>query len=253
MSIRIEELNNQLASYLAIDEYVDFCPNGLQIEGKKEIRSIATAVTADLATIQEAVEKGVDALIVHHGLLWNRSSPERIIGPRYEKIKLLLKHEISLFAYHLPLDGHEEIGNNWKAAKDLGWAQLQPFCEINKKAIGVKGRLEGLAIETLLEKLEGYYGRRGNYALGGKKHISSIALVSGGAYKELERAIETKIDCFISGNFDEPAWPMAMEGNVHFLAFGHTATEKIGPKALAKKIEEMFKIPTHFLDTKNPF
>ncbi|HEY4832872.1 MAG TPA: Nif3-like dinuclear metal center hexameric protein, partial [Waddliaceae bacterium] len=213
---------------------------------------IATAVSANLMTLQKAVEQGADALIVHHGLFWG-NDPYPIIGTKRTKIALLLKHEISLFAYHLPLDAHREVGNNWQAARDLGWENLEPFGEYNGTMIGVKGRFAPQSIESFVANVEAYYEHSATVALGGKREIASVALVSGGAYKELILAAKAGVDCFVTGNFDEPAWGVAYEEKLHFLALGHCATEKVGPKTLAKHIQKQFGITTFFLDVPNPF
>jgi len=239
-------LEEQLNTYLAIDLFEDYGPNGLQVEGKREIKRAATAVSASLETIEAAVELGVDALVVHHGLFWKRD-PYPVVGAKRRKLQALLKAEISLLAYHLPLDAHEEVGNNWTAARDLGWEHLEPF------QIGVKGTFQPVPVEIFIEKVEAYYGHKAFCARGGKERVSSAALISGGAYRELSAAAKLGVDCFITGNFDEPAWGMAHEEGMHFLALGHTATERIGPKALGNYIQESFGLPCTFIDTDNPF
>jgi dinuclear metal center YbgI/SA1388 family protein len=247
-----KDLENYLNNYLNVSTIKDYCPNGLQVEGKLDIHKAAVAVSASLDTIEQAVLADVDALIVHHGLFWERD-PYPLIDVKKTKIELLLKNGISLFAYHLPLDAHQEIGNNWKAARDLGWENLQPFGEYNGTEIGVSGTFASKTIDKFVAEIENYYGHAATTALGGSQTISSCALISGGAYKELPQAAAKGFDCFITGNFDEPAWNMAHEKKIHFLALGHTATEKIGPKALGNHLSEVFGIPVTFLDTSNPF
>jgi dinuclear metal center YbgI/SA1388 family protein len=244
--ITLQELCHYLNGFLQTALFEDYCPNGLQLEGKNEVKRIATAVTADWATIQQAASAQVDLLLVHHGLFWNRD-PYPITGIKKEKIALLLKHNISLLAYHLPLDAHPEIGNNWKAAKDLGWQELQPF------SVGVKGRVSHLPVEQCIRQLEQYYDHHAVSALGGAKTIHSIALISGGAYKSLSDAAKESIDLFITGNYDEPAWNVAFEEKINFAALGHTATEKIGPKALGEHLKQQFNLEVRFIDTANPF
>lgn len=223
-----------------------------KLRGKKEIKKMATAVSANWATFQRAAEIGVDALIVHHGLFWDRD-PYPIVRGKKAKIELLLKHQINLFAYHLPLDAHREVGNNWQAARDLGWVELEPFGEYLGTLIGVKGKFAPQPIEKCVANIENYYEHHATVALGGKPTVASGALISGGAYKELAYAVTTGVDCYITGNFDEPAWSMAHEGKVHFLALGHSATERVGPKALAAYLEQRFGLPCPFIDITNPF
>lgn len=244
--ITLQEFCRYLNELLKIDEFADYCENGLQVEGTSSIKKVATAVSASLATIQAAVEADVQALIVHHGLFWN-ADPYAVLGTKKEKLQLLLKHNISLLAYHLPLDAHQEFGNNWKAAHDLGWTDLQPF------DIGVKGTVGGISRDEFQKKLEEYYQHLAHCALGGIDYIETAALISGGAYKSLLDAASQNIDCFITGNFDEPAWHQAHEEKINFYALGHSATERVGPKALGEHIQQQFGLETIFIDIPNPF
>lgn len=250
--VKLQELSADLESLLSSKGVIDYCPNGLQVEGKKEIFKLATAVSASLETIEEAVKVGADALIVHHGLFWKGDS-YIIQGVKKEKLNRLFMNGISLIAYHLPLDIHPTLGNNWKAAIDLGWSDLQPFGLLNGVYAGVKGRIKAESREAVKNKLEQYYEHSAISALGGKEFIESIALVSGGAYRSLAEAANEDIDAFVTGNFDEPAWHQAFEEKVNFFALGHSATERVGPIALAKYLEEKYSIPCEFLDIKNPF
>ncbi len=243
-----KDLNNLLKPYL----FSDSCPNGLQIEGKKQIKTIVTAVSSNLATIEAAIEAKADALIVHHGMFWNQDSYV-ITGVKRQKLTLLMNSGISLLAYHLPLDAHQVHGNNWRAAIELGWENLEPFGMYKGVAIGVKGTFSPLSRESFMQQLENYYGHTAYLAPGGNTLVKSAALISGGAYRSLGEAVEAGVDCFITGNFDEPAWHQALEEKINFLALGHSHTEKIGPKSIAKYIEEKFQVHTSFLDIENPF
>lgn len=241
------DLENQLNDYLQISLFRDFCVNGLQLQGKNEVRKIATAVSCSLYVIQEAVKKNVDVLIVHHGLFWDKDSPV-IQGIKRDKIALLLKAGISLLAYHVPLDAHKEVGNNWKAAIDLDWHSLEPFFEI-----GVQGKVTKGPREVFQKRLEDYYGQKAVVALGGKETIETCALISGGAYKQISEAAKVGVDCFITGNFDEPAWHLAHEEKINFFALGHASTEKVGPRALADFIRCTYNLDASFIDEFNPF
>lgn len=145
--VTLQDLSQYLQQLLSPADFADYCPNGLQVEGKGEIKKIAFAVSASLAVIEEAVKREADALIVHHGIFWNKD-PHVVIGTRKDKLALLLKHGISLLAYHLPLDAHQKLGNNWKAAFDLGLEDLNPFALSGKTAIGVKGRMGPISTEA---------------------------------------------------------------------------------------------------------
>lgn len=239
-----KEFVGHLSDYLEISNFSDYCPNGLQVEGKEEIKRVATAVSANLLTIEKAVAEGVDALIVHHGLFWTKDAYP-IVGPKKRKLELLLNAGINLLAYHLPLDAHKQVGNNWRAAEALGWQELESFGEV-----GVKGNFKEVEIEEFIMQLERYYDHQAHTAAFGPKKVSSATLISGGAWRDLEN-IDT--DCFITGNFDEPAFGWAQELGKHFLALGHSATEEVGPKALADYIEKQLKLQARFIEVKNPF
>lgn len=250
--ISLQALCDYLSDLLQVEDFVDYCPNGLQVEGKQTISSIATAVSASVATIEKAVEEGVDALIVHHGMFWKGDSYP-ICGVKKKKILPLLQKEVSLLGYHLPLDAHRSLGNNWKAAFDLGWKDLEACINMQGQEIGVMGRFSSMPREEFQKLLEKYYGQNAHVALGGKEIVASACLVSGGAYKCIPEAANLGVDCFITGNFDEPAWHDAFEKEVNFFACGHSATERVGPKALGEHIQGQFNIPCKFIDIYNPF
>lgn len=243
LSLLVDALNN----YLAISLFNDYGPNGLQVEGRPEVKRIATAVTASAYAIEEAVKRGCDALLVHHGLFWQKD-PYPIIGPKRKRLELLLQNQLSLLAYHLPLDAHQEVGNNWVAARALGWTDLKPFF-----GYGVQGVIAPCSVEYLSEKLEKYYNHCAHKALGGPKQVHHCALISGGAYRCLPEAAQAGVDTFITGNFDEPAWHLAHEHKVNFFALGHAATEKIGPKALVPLLQDQWGMEAFFIDEENPF
>lgn len=250
--VNLTSLCSYLEELLQSSKFPDYCVNGLQVEGNPKIKRFATAVSASLQTIELAAACGVQALIVHHGLFWNGDNPV-ITGSKREKLNLLLKNNISLLSYHLPLDAHQQLGNNWKAAKDLGWTKLTPFGLSKGIPIGVLGTIRPTSRGKFQDILEKYYQHPATYALGGKEKISKVALISGGAYRSLPEAALAGADCFITGNFDEPAWNQAFEEKINFFAMGHSATERIGPQALGNHLQHKFGIDHHFLDTPNPF
>jgi dinuclear metal center YbgI/SA1388 family protein len=252
MEMELKAFCTYLNQLLPSDKVADYCPNGLQVEGKKDIQKIATAVSASLETIEEAVRIGADALVVHHGIFWQRDS-YLIAGVKKKKLALLLENDLSLIAYHLPLDLHPELGNNWRAAKQMGWSNLEPFGYANGAAIGVKGTITDCTPEQFKLQLEQYYQHPAVCALGGPQIIQTAALISGGAHKSLEEAAKDKIDAFITGSFDEPAWHQAFEEKIHFFALGHSATERVGPQALADHLSKRLQLPCTFIDIFNPF
>jgi dinuclear metal center YbgI/SA1388 family protein len=250
--MHLNELSKFLDELLPSTGLTDHCPNGLQVEGKSQVLKIATAVSASLSTIEAAVEQNVDVLIVHHGLFWQRDSYV-IQGVKKKKLSLLMEHEISLFGYHLPLDIHHSLGNNWKAAIDLGWRDLQPFGYINGVHIGVRGQIDLCSSEELRKKIESYYQHPATCTWGAHRPIQNVALVSGSGYRLIGEAAANGIDAFITGSYDEPAWHQALEEGIDFFALGHSATERIGPIALAEYLNLQFPVPTHFIEIENPF
>lgn len=246
--ITLQELCTYLGQYLHSTEFTDYGPNGLQVEGRAHVAKIATGVSASLQTIEAAAEWGADALIVHHGIFWNKDRLE-VTGVKRDKLKLLLEKGISLLAYHLPLDAHEQVGNNWKAAKDLGLFDLSPFCA----PLGVQGWMKPVDREGFKRQLEQYYQHAAVCALGGKEVVQTAALISGGAHWNIKDAVAAGVDCFITGSFDEPMWHIAFEEKINFFALGHSATERVGPLALGEHLREKLSLPVRFIDIENPF
>lgn len=250
--VALNELTRYLDALLQCPLFSDYGPNGLQVEGRREIKRIASAVTASIETIRAAIAIQADLLLVHHGLFWQGDSPI-VTGPYREKLQLLLSNQLSLLGYHLPLDAHQEFGNNWKAARDLGWTDLEPFGLYKGMPIGVKGRIRAISRKDLQTELESYYKHHAHTALGGKETVQTIALISGGAHKSIAEAINAGVDCFVTGSMDEPVWHLAHEGKINFFALGHSATERIGPQALGQHIKQTFGLEHQFLDLPNPF
>lgn len=250
--ITLQDLSEYLQRLLTPEEFADYCPNGIQVEGKQNIQRICFAVSASLAAIKEAIKRKADVLIVHHGIFWSKD-PQIVVGVRREKLARLLEAEMTLMAYHLPLDAHPHLGNNWKAAFDLGLDELEPFCKQGKMAIGVKGKMAPIPATEFRKKLEAYYGHPAHLALGGEKVVSSVAIVSGGAHRQIEEAADCGVDCFVTGSFDEPVWDIAHERKINFFALGHYSTERIGPLALMADLHKQFKVPCEFIELFNPF
>lgn len=225
----------------------DYCPNGLQVEGKEQITSIATAVSASLEIIERAKELGVDALFVHHGLFWKNIEP-RLCGPLKAKVEALLLARISLFGYHLPLDYHRELGNNWRAAKEMGWNNLEAF-----EDFGVSGSIAPTSPAEFLKRLEEFYSHKAHHAPGSSEKIERVCLISGASHWSFKEAIAEGFDAFITGSFDEPMWQMAKESKTHFFALGHSATEEIGVRTLGEHLANKFGVKATFISTDNPF
>jgi dinuclear metal center YbgI/SA1388 family protein len=248
--MNLGQLTSFLEEYFAASSFRDYGPNGLQVEGTEEIFRIACAVSASLNVIEQAIARGAQALIVHHGLFWNKN-PVTLTGVLKRKIELLLKHNVSLLAYHLPMDAHLESGNNWPVALDLGWKECQPFGFFEGKYIGVKGVFEPVAFEAWLDSLRQYYGSPLRVA-GYKPWISSAGLISGGAHKEFTAAIAQGLDAFITGSADESQWHEAKESGRVFVSVGHSLSEKVGPQKVTQLLNAR-GLDAFFVDEENPF
>lgn len=246
-----QELAQYLSTLLDPHTIEENSFNGIQVANTGSVYSIATGVSASLETIEKAAALGAQVLIVHHGI-FRKNDPQRLTGTAYKKIKLLMDHNIALLTYHLPLDAHRELGNNWKAAMDLGLQDLQPFLEFSKILIGVIGTIPPTSFEDLQKKVETYYDKR-SAAVKVKDTIQTIAIVSGGADRFIGDAARAGADCYITGRFDEPVYDTAHEEHISFLGLGHYATETIGVKALAQHLQEKCMIPCTFIKTDNPF
>jgi dinuclear metal center YbgI/SA1388 family protein len=248
----LQQLTHYCNELLQPSLFNDFCTNGVQVEGKPTIAHLACAVSASLAVIRRAVDAGADCLLVHHGLFWQRDSHD-IKGVMREKLRLLLQNDISLIAYHLPLDAHRTLGNNWQVAQQLGWTDLEPFPADERQPIGVKGRFAPLGRAAFARQLAAFYGNEIDSVLAGPELVQSAALVSGGAHKWIMQAAHEKLDSYITGTRDEPTWHQAHELGVNFYAVGHSASEVIGPQALGRHLAAHFDLAFTFLDEDNPF
>lgn len=249
--MKLTELAHHLNTYLEIDHFEEAAYNGIQVANSCNIAKVATAVSASLETIEQAVALNVQALIVHHGI-FRKQDAHPLVDTLYKKIKLLMAHDIALLAYHLPLDAHQQVGNNWTAAQALGLHDLLPFGRYNGQHIGVIGSQSATTFDAFKEKVEQYYGRSAQ-AVKVKEHIKRIAIISGGADKSVREAAQAGADCFITGRVDEPVWDDAHEQGISFLGLGHYATETVGPKALGEYIKQALGIPSVFIKTENPF
>lgn len=252
MACDLKTFTRYIHELLKVDRFQDVLVNGLQVEGKKKIVSIATAVTSSLYVIKQAHELKADALICHHGLFLH-GKDSLVLGTMKEKLRLLLEEGISLLTYHLPLDAHEEVGNNWAVAKSLGWHNTQPFGIHTGVSIGVKANFAPIERQKLEKLLKKFYNSDARSVLGGKEVVSSCGIISGGAHKFIVDAIDAELDCFVTGTADEPTWHQAQEGKINFFAFGHAATEKIGVQLLGNHLSKHFGVKHHFIDENNPF
>lgn len=244
---------NQLIDYtrqiLQPERFKDYCPNGLQVEGRDEVLRIVSGVTASMALLEAAHAKGADLVLVHHGYFW-RGEDERIVGIKRARLKFLLDHQINLLAYHLPLDAHVEYGNNVQLAKVLG-LQLEGWAgDLNIVAYGSLPqaiKLSGFG-QHLAERL----GRQPMLIGQSEKTIKRVAWCTGGAQDYLELAINLGVDAYISGEVSERTFHLAQESGVAYIAAGHHATERYGVQALGTHLAERFGLNHEFIDIDNP-
>lgn len=245
-----QEMLDYLQDFLAVDSYKDYAPNGLQVEGTPEINKIIFGVTASQALIDKAIELQADAILVHHGYFWRSEKPE-ITGMKYQRIKKLIDNKINLLAYHLPLDGHPELGNNAQLGKLLGILDATPtYAAEGLVRLGNLSKPMPIAdfIELVANKLE----RQPLHLKGGKDLVETIAWCSGAAQGYIEQAMEWGADLYFSGEVSEQTTHQALEGGIHYLAAGHHATETLGVKALAEHLQDKFAVECIFVDCPNP-
>ena len=246
-----DQLASYLADYLDTASFQDYCPNGLQVEGAADVRKIATGVTASVEMIRRALAVGADTILVHHGIIW-KGVMNTYRGGYRERVRLLLENDINLFGFHLPLDAHPEVGNNVELARALGLTAIEPFGDYQGKAIGMRGQTGGIGIDELTERLRTKLGREPLVVAGGPARIESVAMITGGAQGELPQAIEASIDAYITGECSEQNYHQAMEEGIHFIAAGHHATERGGPRALGEHLAQKFGVEVEFVDVPNP-
>lgn len=241
-----DELADFLNKYLRVQDVADFGPMGLQVEGRQEVKKIITGVSANMLLFEKAVERKADLVLVHHGLLWDRDS--RIIKGVYKKrLKYLLQHDLSLLAYHLVLDKHEEVGNNILAAQALKLQNCKPLGEI-----GIWGECHHADIGELKKNIQTIFRCELLVFPFGPDRIRYIGFCSGGAARELLVAVDLGLDVFITGEPAEPTMQIAREAGIHFIAAGHHATERLGICALGERIAQNFPVAVEFVDISNP-
>lgn len=245
----LNELRDYIGSLLEASRFRDYCPNGLQVEGRAQVLRIATGVSASQHLLEAATAWGADAIIVHHGYFW-RNEDAALTGIKKRRIAHLLQHDVSLLAYHLPLDAHPELGNNAQLAKRMGWVEQGRFGEQDIASYGMLPQAQTLAQLSahLSEKLE-----RTPQVIGDAGHsIKRIAWCSGGAQSYFEQAIALGVDAFMTGEISEQNVHVARETGVAFIAAGHHATERYGVLALGEHLAQHLGIEHRFFDQDNP-
>lgn len=242
-----DEIENSLNALLCPQAFKDYGPNGLQVEGRHEVRRIASGVTASLAFIDAAIAAGADTLLVHHGLFW-RGQDGRLTGWLKQRVKRLLEHDINLFAYHLPLDAHAEYGNNAQFGARLGLVADARFGDQNLGFIGPAA----CTLDALAATVERELQRAPLVLPGDGRELRRVAWCTGGAQGFFEAALAAGADAFLSGEVSEPLAHLARETGVAYLACGHHASERYGAPAVATQLATRFGVEHQFIEITNP-
>ena len=246
------EIDAALKGLLQPEFFKDYAPNGLQVEGKDNIKVLVSGVTACQALIDEAVQLGADAIFVHHGYFWKGENPA-LVGMKQKRVKTLLEHGINLFAYHLPLDAHPELGNNAQLARKLGIEMTGPLDLGNPRSIGNEGRLpQPRSGEDFAAHISRCLGRDVLHVAGSDRPVQRVAWCTGGAQGFIEQAVALGVDAYITGEASEPTTHIAREYGIHFYGAGHHATERYGANAVGAWLAEKFHINHRFIDIDNP-
>ncbi len=246
MASRVEILDT-LTQWLTPENFQDYCPNGLQVEGSEQVNRIISGVTASRALIEAAIDADADMILVHHGYFW-KGEDQAIRGMKRERIRRLLEHDINLVAYHLPLDDHPDYGNNRQLADVLGIHNPRPL-----DGLVWQGELAAPLTAPQLEELIAKALNRTPMRVGcGTETISRVGWCTGAAQGFIGKALEAGLDAYISGEISEPTTHTARECGIHYYAAGHHATERYGVQALGRALETAFGVEHRFIDCDNP-
>ena len=249
----LHQLVAELDELLEAEGTTDYCPNGLQVEGRQQVHRVVTAVSASRQLFELAAAQNADAILVHHGILWNASEAARIVGSLRERVRILIEHRISLIAYHLPLDRHRELGKAAQLARRLGLDELEPYGHHAGAPAGVCGvcyepgepsEFYAAVAETCDREPLVFPGRPGP--------ISSVGIVTGGAQREFHQAVAAGLDAYVTGEATEWVMHQAAEDGVHYVAAGHYATETFGIRALGRWLIDQHGLEVEFVDLPNP-
>lgn len=241
-----------LQSTLKPHLFNDYCPNGLQVEGRAEFKRLVTGVTACQALIDKAIDLQADAILVHHGFFWKSENP-CVVGMKKNRLQALLKHDISLLAYHLPLDAHDELGNNVQLAKKLGLDITEALYPENPKQVGNIAVFDKPMLASEFSNLcERVLGQKPIHMTGFNPAIKKIGFCTGAAQGFIEQAVLMNCDAYLSGEISEPTVHIARETGVHYFAAGHHATERYGVQAVGEFLAAKLGVEHIFVEVENP-
>jgi dinuclear metal center YbgI/SA1388 family protein len=253
MPCSLVDIIAELDRLLEPHAFRDYCPNGLQVPGREDVSKVVTGVSASAELFERAVAANADLIVVHHGLFWG-SSPAAIDLPMKRRLKLLFDADVSLAAYHLPLDAHRELGNNALIARSLGAEELPPFALHESTPIGFLAHFpgDGIPAEELFTRVATITARDPLVFDAGPPLIRTVAIVSGAGSDYLADAVLAHADAFITGEPSERVMTHARESSIHFLAAGHYATETFGVTRLGEHLAELLHVEHEFIDVPNP-
>ena len=237
---------------LESEAFDDYGPNGLQVPGSAEVSKVVSGVSAHRELIERAVDAAAQLLLVHHGLFWE-SGARALTEQMAERLRVALTGQLSIAAYHLPLDAHPEVGNNALLCEGIGLEAAGTFAAVRGREIGVIGRSEeGVAVADLLERVAALVGREPLVFDAGPATVHAVGFVSGAGAGEIHEAVRLGLDALVTGEPAEHAMADAREGGIHFLAAGHYATETLGVQRLGELVGERFGVEHEFIDVPNP-
>jgi dinuclear metal center YbgI/SA1388 family protein len=252
MSISLVDLLAHLEKTLEPGRFRDYCPNGLQVEGRETVTRLATGVTASQALLDAAIDWGADAILVHHGYFW-KGEREPVVGMKRRRLGALISNNVSLLAYHLPLDAHPELGNNAQLGQLLGIEESSLLRPDDPSAVGNIGAFPApIAARELCQKLEMLTGRSPLHIGDPSGQVARIAWCTGAAQSYIEAAIEAGAEVFLTGEASEQTVHIAREEGIHFIAAGHHATERYGVQAVGQHLATEFSLEHRFIDIDNP-
>ncbi|MEH8020561.1 Nif3-like dinuclear metal center hexameric protein [Rheinheimera metallidurans] len=247
-----DQLVKFLNDELQVDKIRDYCPNGLQVEGKVEIRRIITGVTASQALLEAAISANADAILVHHGYFW-KDEAAQITGIKKKRLQALLANDINLLAYHLPLDAHKTLGNNAQLGALLGVEGITAVAGVEPAGVLMQGQFkQSTPLLALKQQLQQLLGRDVLVSDAGIGAVTTLAWCTGGGQGYIEQAASAGAQLFISGEVSEKTIHLSRELGIHFIAAGHHATERYGVKALGEYIAQQFDVDVEFIDIDNP-
>ncbi len=249
--VKLMQLLQYTDDLLEVGRFKDYCPNGLQVQGRDQVNKVISGVTASQALIDAAIEQGADVILVHHGYFWRGEDP-CVVGMKRRRLARLLEANVSLMAYHLPLDAHPLLGNNAQLAERLGF-QVQGGFGLETPAVGLYGQLsQPTTADDLSDKITQVLARQPLHIEGEAKEIHRIAWCTGAAQSYIEQAVALDVDAFLSGEISEQTVHVAREMGIHYFSAGHHATERYGVQALGQHLAQHFALEHHFIDVDNP-